>query len=121
MLRLIFVAGGLRRIGTAAISARRRGLLQHQRKKAADATTAARRSKSAATIKWKLAEAERATKAANQAEAKRAALEKKLADVEVKITKAQERYDKERNAAQRKAVDDLMIAGNLKGRERPSL
>jgi len=54
-----------------------------------------------------MADAERATKAANEAEGKRAVLEKNLADVETKISKAQEKYDKERNAAQEKALDTL--------------
>jgi hypothetical protein len=77
------------------------------RKKAADATSAANRSKNASTIKAKLAEAERATKAANDSEKKRADLEKKLADVEKKIAKAEEMYQKEQLAAQKKAVQDL--------------
>ncbi|PRY49555.1 TIR domain-containing protein [Knoellia remsis] len=53
------------------------------------------------------AEAERATKDANEAEKKRADLEKKLAETEVKVTKAQKKYEKERSAAQSKALADL--------------
>jgi hypothetical protein len=84
-----------------------------QRKKATDAMTAAGKTKSAATARSKLAEAERATKAANDAEGKRAGLERKLADAEVKIAKTQERYEKERNASQAKALDDLRKRADL--------
>lgn len=78
-----------------------------QRKKATDATAAAGRSKSAATIRSKNSEADRASKAANGAEKKRASLEKKLADAEVKIARTQAKVDKERQTAQRRAMDDL--------------
>jgi membrane protein involved in colicin uptake len=84
-----------------------------QRKKATDAMTAAGKTKSAATARSKLAEAERASKAANDAEGKRAGLERKLADAEVKIAKTQERYEKERNASQAKALDDLRKRADL--------
>lgn len=78
-----------------------------QRKKAADAAAAASKSRSTTTTKSKLTEAERATKAANDAERKRADLEKKLAGVELKVSKAQENYEKEQRAAQAKAIKDL--------------
>jgi hypothetical protein len=78
-----------------------------QRKKAADAASAASKSKSATTTKSKLAEAERATKAANDAEQKRAGLEKKLAGVELNVSRAQESYEKEQRAAQAKAIKNL--------------
>jgi hypothetical protein len=58
-----------------------------KRKKASDALAAAERSKSATTIRTKTAEADRATGDANDAEKKRAGLERKLAETEVKITR----------------------------------
>ncbi len=61
-------------------------------------------------IRSKTAEAERATKDANDSEKKRADLEKKLADTEVKITRTQEKYEKERATAQEKALADLRRA-----------
>jgi TIR domain len=78
-----------------------------KRKKAADASAAAAKSRSVGTIKSKAAEAERATKEAIAAEQKRAGLEKKLADVEVRATKAQEKLDKERQATHDRALQDL--------------
>lgn len=81
-----------------------------RRKRASDAQQAAARSKSASTIRMKSAEAERATREANDAEKKRADLEKKLADTELKITKAQQGYEKERAAAQSKAMAELRRA-----------
>jgi hypothetical protein len=78
-----------------------------KRKKASDALAAAERSKSATTIRTKTAEADRATRDANDAEKKRAGLEKKLAETEVKITKTQQKYEKERATAQSRALDDL--------------
>lgn len=78
-----------------------------QRRKATAATAAAGQSSSASTVRMRLAEARRATKAANDAEAKRAVLEKKLADLELKVSKAQEKYEKERDAAQAKAIKSL--------------
>lgn len=78
-----------------------------QRKKASDAESSARRSKSDLTIRSKRSEAERATKSANEAESKRAGLEKKLADVELKINKAQERYEKERSSQQARALQNI--------------
>ncbi len=83
------------------------GTVAAKRKKAADALTAAGRSKSPATIRQKTTEAERATKDANDAEKKRADLEKKLADTEVKITKTLEKVEKERASAQAEAIADL--------------
>ncbi len=78
-----------------------------KRRKAADAQSAAIRSKNATTIRTKTAEAERASREANDAEKKRADLEKKLADTEVKIFKTQEKYEKERATAQSKALANL--------------
>jgi hypothetical protein len=78
-----------------------------KRKKASDALAAAGRSKGATTIRTKAAEADRATRDANDAEKKRAGLEKKLAETEVKITKTQQKYEKERSTAQSRALDDL--------------
>lgn len=78
-----------------------------KRKKASDAQAAAARSKTASTIRMRSSEAERATRDANEAEKKRADLEKKLAETEVKVTTAQEKYEKERSAAQSKALADL--------------
>jgi hypothetical protein len=80
-----------------------------QRKKAADATTAAGKTRSPSIAKSKRSEAERATKAANKAESERAAAERKLADVEREITKAQGRYEKERDAKQAKALAGLQL------------
>lgn len=78
-----------------------------KRKKASDALAAAERSKSATTIRTKTAEADCATRDANDAEKKRAGLERKLAETEVKITKTQQKYEKERATAQSRALDDL--------------
>ncbi len=78
-----------------------------QRKKAADAASAASKSRSAATTRSKLAEAERATRAANEAEKKRADLERKLAAAQLKITRAQHMNEKEQKAAQAKAIKEL--------------
>ncbi|GAA1628918.1 toll/interleukin-1 receptor domain-containing protein [Actinoplanes couchii] len=83
------------------------GTVATQRKKAADAMTAASKSKSSGTIRMKQAEADRATKAANDAEKKRADLEAKLAATEVKITKAQETIDKNQRIMHEKAMRDL--------------
>jgi hypothetical protein len=77
------------------------------RKKAADASSAAAKSKSASTIKMKLSEAERGTKAANDAESKRADLEKKLAGVEGNLAKALEKAEKERESKQDLAMKRL--------------
>ena len=75
-----------------------------QRKKASDAVAAASRSKSPSTVRTKSSEAERATKAANDAEAKLASLQNRLADVEVNIARTQQKYDKERDAKQAAAL-----------------
>jgi hypothetical protein len=83
------------------------GVIATQRKKATDASAAARRSKSAATIKSKLAEAERATRAADEAEKKRATAEKRLATVESRIHATQEKYEKEQRSAQSGALAQL--------------
>lgn len=88
-------------------TARASGIIAAQRKKAAEATTAANKTKSASTIKTKLAEAERATKAANEAEKKRADAEKKLADVERRINTTQQKYEKEQRDNQAKALAQL--------------
>jgi Skp family chaperone for outer membrane proteins len=77
------------------------------RKKAAAASSAATKSKSASTAKMKLSEAERATKAANDAEGKRADLEKKLAGVEGNLAKALEKYEKERESKRDQAMKQL--------------
>lgn len=82
-------------------------LVAAKRTKAANAAAAITKTKSASTIKSKEAEAEWATKEANSAEQKRADLEKKLADVEVKATRSQEKRDKERQSAQDRALLDL--------------
>jgi hypothetical protein len=78
-----------------------------KRKKAPDALAAAGRSKSPTTIRTKTAEADRATRDANDAEKKRAGLERKLAETEAKTTKAQQKYEKERATSQSRALDDL--------------
>lgn len=78
-----------------------------KRKKAAAARAAAARTKSDATRRSKLREAELAEKAANDAEKKRSDLEKKLADVEKKVAASQGKYDNEQQASQKKALDSL--------------
>lgn len=78
-----------------------------KRRKSADATSAAAKSKSAMTIKSKSSEAERATKEANDAEKKRADLERRLADAETKATRDLEKVEKERQTAQKRAMQDL--------------
>ncbi|MET4538710.1 hypothetical protein ABIE37_000465 [Arthrobacter bambusae] len=78
-----------------------------QRKKAADANSAASRSSSQSTTRMKLAEAERATKSANDAEKKRADLEKKVADVDSKIHATQNKYEKQQQDNQTKALAEL--------------
>lgn len=83
------------------------GIVATQRKKAADANAAASRSKTASTIKMKHSEAERATKAANEAESKRAKAEAKLAATEKKVSSALQKYEKDQQQAQRKAIDEL--------------
>jgi hypothetical protein len=83
-----------------------------QRKKASAATIAAGKSKSAATVRSKLNEAERASKAANDAETKRAGLEKKLAAAEVNATKAQVKVDRERQTSQDRAMRNLEQRAN---------
>jgi predicted nucleotide-binding protein len=65
------------------------------------------KTRSVSMAKSKRSEAERATKAANDAEKKRAAAEKKLVSVEFEISKNQNKYEKEREAAQAKALADL--------------
>lgn len=84
-----------------------------QRKKASGATIAAEKSKNASTIRSKSSEAQRATKAANEAERKRAGLEKKLAAAEVNATKAQIKVDKERQASQDRALRDLQSRADI--------
>lgn len=78
-----------------------------KRKKAAAARAAAARTKSDATRRSKLREAELAEKAANDAEKKRSDLEKKLADIEKKVAVSQGKYDKEQQASQKKALDSI--------------
>lgn len=78
-----------------------------KRKKVAAARAAAARTKSDATRRSKLREAESAEKAANDAEKKRSDLEKKLADIEKKIAVSQGKYDKEQQASQKKALDSI--------------
>lgn len=78
-----------------------------KRKKATTASGAASRSKSATTIRTKLAEAERAENDAIAAEKKRGDLEGKLAATEVKVTTTQTRYEKEQQASQKKALDAI--------------
>lgn len=77
------------------------GTVADKRKKALAAAQAADKSKSLPTQKSKRAEADRLTKAANDAEKKRADLEKKLAATEVKANNAQGKIDKERTAQDR--------------------
>ncbi|MDN3460686.1 toll/interleukin-1 receptor domain-containing protein [Rhodococcus sp. APC 3903] len=74
------------------------GAVADKRKKALAAAQAADKSKSLSTQRSKRAEADRLTKAANDAEKKRADLEKKLAATEVKANNAQGKVDKERTA-----------------------
>lgn len=83
------------------------GVIATQRKKATDANIAASKSKSPTTVKSKLAEVGRATKAANDAEKKKADIEKKLADVERRINTAQQKYEKEQRDTQTKALAQL--------------
>ncbi len=78
-----------------------------KRKKARDALTAASRSKSATTIRSKLAEAERAERESIAAEKKRGDLESKLAAAEARVATAQTRYEKEQQTSQRKALDAI--------------
>jgi hypothetical protein len=78
-----------------------------KRKKAAAARASAARTKSDATGRSKLREAESAEKAANDAEKKRSDLEKKVADIEKKIAVSQGKYDKEQQASQKKALDSI--------------
>lgn len=87
--------------------ARASSVVAAKRKKSADASIAASKSRSDSTIRMKLAEAQRATKEANDAEKKRADLEKKLADVEVKAGRAQERLERDRQVKQDRAMSDL--------------
>jgi hypothetical protein len=83
------------------------GVVAAQRKKAADASNSAGRSSSPSTIKSRLAEAERTTKTANDAEKKRADAETRLAGTETKIVSAQQKYEKEQRDAQKKAFSQL--------------
>jgi len=78
-----------------------------KRKKAAAARGAAGKTKLDATRRSKLREAESAEKAANDAEKKRSDLENKLADVERKIATTQGKYDREQQASQKQAFDEI--------------
>jgi hypothetical protein len=81
--------------------------IAQNRKKAADAVSAAQRSSSTSTIQTKLREAQRAEETAVAAEKKRADLDRKLADSEKKIVTAQTRLERERDLSQKKALDEL--------------
>lgn len=83
------------------------GVVATQRKKAADARAAAGRTKSAQTARSKLAEAEKAERAANGAESKRAGLEKKLAAAEDKIVKAQNDVQTKKDSSNKRTLDAL--------------
>ena len=78
-----------------------------KRKKAATASIAAGKTKSEATLRSKLREAESAERDANAAEKTRADLEKKLADIEKKLATAQSRYEKDQRTSQEKALDAI--------------
>lgn len=78
-----------------------------KRKKAADARASATKSKIESTIRSKLREADSAERDSITAEKKRSDLEKKLADTEKKIGAAQTRYEKDQQAAQKKALDSI--------------
>jgi chromosome segregation ATPase len=77
------------------------------RKKATAASAAASRSSGPFNVRMKRSEAERATKQANEAEAKRAGLEQELANVETKLLKAQDKWERERQTAQDRALREL--------------
>lgn len=79
------------------------------RKKATAASAAASRSSNPSTVRMKTSEAERATKQANEAETKRAGFEQKLSNVETKLLKAQEKWERERQTAQDRALRDLAL------------
>ena len=81
-----------------------------KRKKAADAQSAASRSRSDSTVRSKLREAETATNAANTAERKRADAEKKLADVEKKVADLQTRYEKEQRTESERSLNAIREA-----------
>ena len=74
-----------------------------KRKKAADAQASASRSNSSSTIRSRLREAETAAKEANSAESKRAAAEKKIAELQTKYEKEQRVQTERSLAAIRKA------------------
>lgn len=78
-----------------------------KRKKAAAARASAGKTKSDATRRSKLREAELDDKAANDAEKQRADLEKKVADIEKKATAAQGKYEREQQASQKRALDSI--------------
>lgn len=78
-----------------------------KRKKATEARAAATKSKIESTIRSKLREADSAERDSIAAEKKRSELEKKLADLEKKIGSAQTRYEKDQQAAQKKALDSI--------------
>jgi len=78
-----------------------------KRKSSADARAQAGRSKSTSTVQSKLREADRHEAAAIAAEKKRADLERKAAAKEKALATAQGKWDKERAAVQKKALDSL--------------
>jgi hypothetical protein len=81
-----------------------------KRKKAADAQSAASRSRSDSTVRSKLREAETATNAANTAERKRADAEKKLAAAEKKVADLQTRYEKEQRTESERSLKAIRRA-----------
>jgi hypothetical protein len=78
-----------------------------KRKKAAAARATADKTKSDATKRSKIREADSAEKAANDAEKKRSDLEKKIADIEKKIATTHSKYEREQQASQKKALDSI--------------
>ena len=77
------------------------------RMKAAKAREAAAKSRSESTIKTKLAESAREDKRANDAEAKRAGIEKSIAAKERAVNEARSKYEKEVERERNRALEDM--------------
>lgn len=77
------------------------------RMKAAKAREAAAKSRSESTIKSKLAESAREDKRANDAEAKRAGIEKSIAAKERAVNEARSKYEKEVERERNRALEDM--------------
>jgi len=75
--------------------------------KAAKAREAAAKSRSESTIKSKLAESAREDKRANDAEAKRAGIEKSIAAKERAVNEARSKYEKEVERERNRALEDM--------------